>query len=257
MKQYNTIKLNFYGKTCELILNRPDKKNAMNFEMVEELSQCFDELQNNKDINLVLLKSVSDEFFSAGGDLNTIASISENDAYLMGTEVQNIFAKLTKLPQITVACIKGLIMGGGFELCLHADIRIAHENAKFALPELRHGMIPGAGGISLLARVSGISNALWVLASGKQFSAEEALRMGIVQTVESEENYANTLTQLSNFLENINLEVISTAKHLAWMNLNKDISECLNAESKEFGSLLNRFGRKKIEEFMANRNSKK
>ncbi|HOE04541.1 MAG TPA: enoyl-CoA hydratase/isomerase family protein [Bacteroidales bacterium] len=254
---YKSILVIQQGKQCEILLNRPERKNAINLEMLQELDFAFEWLMQDNEINVVLLKSPDPEIFSAGGDLTDIASVSPDDAYNLGLRVQSVFSKLTKLPQIVVACMRGKVIGGGAELCLYADFRIAHENMTLMLPELRHGMIPGAGGISLLSRIAGIGDTLFLLAGGTSFSADDALRTGIVQHVADNQHYDEFVSRTASFMMETEREVAATAKHIAWSNLNRSIGECLCMESQEFGSLLNRFGRDKIIEFMNSKKAKK
>lgn len=254
---YNEICFNTSGSICEIILNRPSRRNAISLSMLQELHHATKRLSGLNHINVILLRSNDPDFFSAGGDLRDIVSVSNEEAYELGNRVSEVFGSFTRLPQVVIACMKGKVMGGGAELCLYADIRIAHENLCFVLPEVQHNMIPGAGGVSMLSRISGIGNSLYMLLTAREINAVEAKNMGLVQDVFSDNNYEMCIAELCTKISASPLEIIDTVKRLAWNNLSEPIGYCLNMESKEFGSLLNRFGRNRIEAFFEAKNKNK
>ena len=179
---YRCIEIEKAGATRILSLSRPEKKNAISFAMLHELDDAFRGIATDKSCNTVIIKG-NGGLFSAGGDLKDIADIDESDAPITGIAVQEVFAKISILPQVVIACLDGLVAGGGAELALYCDIRIASSGFRLSLPEIKHGLIPGAGGIGMLSRFIGINNTLYYLASGREMNADTAFRLGLVQEV--------------------------------------------------------------------------
>lgn len=164
-------------------MNRP-KANAMGSGMLQELRACLSELEDpNHKSRCVVLTSFSTKVFSAGADLKERATMSQEQAADFVTLLRNTMERLAKLPIPVIAAVEGVAVGGGLEIALAADLRIASQTATFGLPETSLAIIPGAGGTQRLARLIGPAKAKELIWTGRRISAEEALEYGLVQAV--------------------------------------------------------------------------
>ncbi|TGL23892.1 enoyl-CoA hydratase [Leptospira yanagawae] len=162
-------------------LNRPEAKNAISIQFLQELSDCIDQVKTGKYRALVII-GVGDAFCS-GADLKERKSMSEPQVREFLRNINNCFTKLAGLSIPTIAAINGYAFGGGLELAISCDIRYASETAIMGLTETKLGIIPGAGGTQRLARIVGEATAMEWIFAGKKLSSEEALRRGLVSKV--------------------------------------------------------------------------
>ena len=168
----------------KLILNRP-KANAMGYEFVYTLQKKIDEINNSTDTRCVVVTSYSNKVFSAGADLKERATLTIQQTEEFVTLLRNTMNDLSTVKVPVIVAIEGVAVGGGLELALAGDIRIAGSNATIGLPETSLGIIPGAGGTQRLPRLTGISlgRAKQLIWTGRKITAEEAYQYGIVEEV--------------------------------------------------------------------------
>ena len=170
--------------TATIIVSNPGKLNALTHDIMRELSQAVKEVSKDEGVRVVILTGEGDRAFVAGADIGKMEKMTTTQILNELPEMQDIVGQLEGIPQPTIARINGIALGGGTELALACDIRIASENAVFGLPEVKLGIIPGYGGTQRLPRIIGTAKAKELLFTGDQVSADEALRMGLVnQTV--------------------------------------------------------------------------
>jgi enoyl-CoA hydratase len=169
-------------------LNRPDRLNALDVEMISELQQALSALERDAAIAAVVLTGAGERAFCAGAD---ISGFKETRGALKSAEIARRGQRLTLLMEqmgtAVVAAINGFALGGGMELAMAADIRIAADHAKFSQPEVNLGIMPGFGGTQRSARLLGRGWAMYLCLTGEQIDAAEALRIGLVQRVTSKE----------------------------------------------------------------------
>jgi enoyl-CoA hydratase len=164
-------------------LNRPAKLNTLNAQMVEELRACFGSIQDDPEVRVVVLTGAGEKAFTAGVDIAELAelsAISGKDFARRGHEVLGLIESLGKP---VLAAVNGYALGGGCELAMACTLRLAAENARFALPEVKLGLIPGYGGTQRLPRLIGRGRALELILSGEQITAQQALEIGLVNHV--------------------------------------------------------------------------
>jgi enoyl-CoA hydratase len=175
------------GQIVWFLLNRPDKRNAFNDEVIEELEWFLDGLQSNSKIRVLVLSSALDDIFTAGADIDIFFKVYSGDVYNGAIElsktVQRVFGKLENLPFPVISAVKGLCLTAGLEMSLCCDMIIAADNAKFGQIETKYGIIPGGGGTQRLARLVGPLKARELIYTCDIVGAEEALRIGLVNTV--------------------------------------------------------------------------
>jgi enoyl-CoA hydratase/3-hydroxyacyl-CoA dehydrogenase len=182
---FETLNLIKEGKVAIIKLNRP-RLNLINYTLLDELDKVLDQLWNDRNINVIMITGEG-ENFSAGAELS--APISDQIQFLeLVRKGERVFKKLTEIPKITIAFVKGYVLGGGFELASYCDIRIATENATFGFPETGLGLVPAWGGTQRLPKLIGISRAMYLILTGQRISAKEALEFGLVSKIVKDEN---------------------------------------------------------------------
>jgi enoyl-CoA hydratase len=215
-------------------LNRPTKMNALNSELISELDRLLDGIASDGEIVVVIVKG-SDKFFAAGADISELNAIaSPLAAHRFAEKAQSLFKKLSELRQPVIAAVSGPALGGGCELCLACDMRIAAENACFGLPEIKLGLLPGAGGTQRLARLIGAGLAKEMLFSGDPIDAREAYRIGLVNKVTSVELLMEEAMAMAMKLTGRPRFALQTIKRLVNEGLNMDLHSALAHESRCF-----------------------
>ncbi len=183
MTDYQTIHVSEADGICTITLSRPDKLNALNQAMLGELSAAFDALAGG-DSRVLIITGAGAKAFAAGADISEFSAI---DSAAAGSQFaargQAIFSKLAALNQVVIAAINGFALGGGCELALACDIRIAADSAMLGQPEINLGIIPGYGGSQRLTRLIGPGRAMLLLTTGDRIGASEAYALGLVDRV--------------------------------------------------------------------------
>ena len=164
-------------------LNRPEVYNALNLELVSELSMIFNNVLNEDNIKAVILTGRGNKAFCAGGDLNMVIDMTPIQAEKYASQVHNLLNTIENFEKPVIAAINGYALGGGCQLALACDLRIASSNAKIGQPEVTIGIPPGWGGSQRLARIIGISKAKELIFTGKIISAEEAKKINLLNSV--------------------------------------------------------------------------
>lgn len=193
---HQNIKIEYSGPIAYLIINRPEARNALNSATIAEIKTVLEELRDNSEVGCVVFTGEGDQSFASGADINQLEKKGFLDALQSGT-MQDIYAMIELYEKPTLAMINGYALGGGCELALATDLRVASTNAKLGFPELNLAVIPGAGGTQRLARVVGKGKALEMILLGKIISAEEALRMGLVNEVVEPEKLRETVETMA------------------------------------------------------------
>lgn len=166
-----------------LIINRPDKMNALNQTVLSELEQAIDQIEKDTIIKGVILTGAGEKAFVAGADISEFKGADANRAMEMASKGQAIFDRLEKSKKPTIAAIHGFALGGGCELAMACHIRIATEQARFGQPEVNLGLIPGYGGTQRLTQLVGRGKALEIMITGNMVDATQALQIGLVNQV--------------------------------------------------------------------------
>jgi enoyl-CoA hydratase/carnithine racemase len=164
-------------------LNRPDARNALSREVNQELAHIAGELGAGRDVRAVVLTGAGDRAFSAGADLKERRGVAAADSGPYIDAISGAVEAWAHLPRPTIAAVNGFAFGGGFELALACDFRIAVDSAAFALTEVRLGIMPGAGGSQRLPRLLGVARAKELVLLGRRVSAQRALEIGLVNAV--------------------------------------------------------------------------
>lgn len=171
-----------------IVINRPEKRNALNKETRLELREIMEEIKTDQNMRVVILTGAGDKAFISGSDINELREMTPLDMYNFTTTLgQQLYTDLGNLDIPVIAMINGLCIGGGCELAVACDIRIAADTAKFGQPEVLLGIIPGSGATQRLPRLIGIGKAKELIYTGNLIDAKEAERIGLVNKVVPQE----------------------------------------------------------------------
>lgn len=168
---------------AKITLSRPKALNALNNEMLAELRDVFGKIKTDKDILSVIITGEGEKSFVAGADISEMKDLDERQGYKFGLFGSDIFKEIERAKVPVIASINGYALGGGLELALACDLRIASEDAIFGFPEVGLGIIPGYGGTQRLPRIIGISKAKRLLFTAERIDAGQALKIGLVDIV--------------------------------------------------------------------------
>jgi cyclohexa-1,5-dienecarbonyl-CoA hydratase len=187
------VKLDVDGAVGTIRLDRPPM-NAINDELLRDLRDVAEEAVTNDDVRALVLYG-GEKVFAAGADIKMMAGLSPAQIKPVITAMQNVFTSVEQLPKVVIAAITGYCLGGGLELSMCADLRYAAADAKLGQPEIKLGIIPGAGGTQRLPRLVGPSRAKDIIYTGRFVKADEAERIGLVDRVvpEGEDVYQAAL----------------------------------------------------------------
>lgn len=179
---YQTLTLDVADRIAVLSVNRPDKLNALNDQVITELGLAITELRGRDDVGGIVLTGTGRAFI-AGADISEVGKASPIEAQRLARKGQEVFRLFETSPKPTIAAVNGFSLGGGCELAMCCHLRIASEAAKFGQPEVKLGLIPGYGGTQRLARLVGKGRALQLLMTGEMIDAAEAYRIGLANAV--------------------------------------------------------------------------
>jgi len=171
------------GKVAIVMVDQPDKLNALNTERLNALHQAFRELDGDAAVRCVVLTGGGDRAFIAGADISEMATMTPDEALAFARLGHAVATKIEAFQQPVIAAVNGFALGGGCEFALACDLRLASENAVFAQPEVGLGIPPGWGGTQRLPRLVGSGMAAELIYSGRRIDAAEALRIGLVNAV--------------------------------------------------------------------------
>lgn len=232
---YQNILVSLDGNLARLTINRPSKLNALNKETINELHLAFKALEENPQIRVVILTGSGEKAFVAGADISEFADFSVDEGAQLAAQGQEIlFDFVQNLSTPVIAAVNGFALGGGLELAMACHFRIASDNAKMGLPEVTLGLIPGYGGTQRLPQLVGKGRAMEMILTAGMIPAEEALRIGLVNHVVSQE-------ELLPFCESIAQKIIKNAplaisKAIHAINANyKEGENGFDTEIKSFG----------------------
>lgn len=212
-------------------LHRPEARNALNLELRQALSETFQKLNKNIAVRAIVLTG-GEKVFAAGADIHDFTTASTVEMYLRHTE--QYWQSLTDCSKPIIAAVNGYALGGGCELAMHADIIVAGQSAKFGQPEVKLGLMPGAGGTQRLLRAIGKFQTMLLVLSGKLISAEEANRMGLVSEVVEDENTIAHAMALAATIANFSPIAVQQIKEVIHLGQDMSLQSALSLERKAF-----------------------
>jgi enoyl-CoA hydratase len=192
----DTVLKELEGRVALLTINRPDKLNALNQQVRDDMLALLDEIASDDAIGVVVITGAGEKSFVAGADIGEFAGRTPFDQR-EAMRLPRIFDVMASFPKPVIAMINGFCLGGGCELAASCDIRVASDRARFGQPEINLGLIPGGGGTQRLPRIIGLGQAMRLILSGEMIQADEAARIGLVDLVAPAEELRATTLELA------------------------------------------------------------
>lgn len=222
------------GNLAIITLNRPDSMNAFNYEMLRELGQVAEAIRINPDIRVVIFTGAGEKAFSVGADLKERKTLTEQQVKRNIYKIGEVFSSIESLPQPTIAMMNGYAFGGGMELALSCDFRIAAHDITLGLTETSLAIIPGAGGTQRLPRLIGESKAMELILTARRLNAEEALSYGILTKVVSKESLLEETGKFADMMLANGPVALQQAKFAIKHGMNADLQTGLHIERKAY-----------------------
>lgn len=232
---YQFLIISEENSVTTITINKPESLNALNKQIIEELSMAFSELEKSKSCRVIILTGEGQKSFVAGADIKEFSDFgSSNAENLARTGQENLFNKIENLRKPVIAAVNGFALGGGLELAMCCHIRYASENAKLGLPEVTLGLIPGYGGTQRLPKLVGKGLANEMIFSAKMISADKAKSIGLVNDVFSSETLLDECKNLAKMIARNS--PLAIEKAIKAVNL-YDTDKGYETEIKSFGEL--------------------
>jgi enoyl-CoA hydratase len=222
------------GAVGVITMNRPEALNALNDQVLRDLDAVLDEVEQNEEI-LVAIVTGAGRSFVAGADIGQMSAFSAVEGKAFGAMGNRVFSKLETLTKPTIAAVNGFALGGGCELSMACDIRIASEKAKFGQPEVGLGITPGFGGTQRLPRIVGAANAMELILTAKTISAAEAKELGLVSHVYAPDELMDKALELANAIAANAQVAVRQSKAAIRRGLQTDITTGAAYETEAFG----------------------
>jgi enoyl-CoA hydratase len=236
---YQTILLEKNDLVSIITINRPEKLNALNQQTLEELEEAFDSIAKDKTVRAIVITGAGEKAFVAGADIAQIAEMDGAAGQQFAKYGQAVFNKIENFKKPVIAAVNGFALGGGCELALACHLRIAADTAKFGLPEINLGIIPGYGGTQRLPRVIGHSRALQMMLTGDMVDAATAENYGLVNQVVSRTELMSVATALAEKLSTKAPLAVGYILSAVYDGRELTMPEALNIEAKYFGEVCN------------------
>ena len=235
MTTYNNVLYQTDNGIGMITLNRPKALNALNSELLTELNGLLDEISQDESVKVVIVTGAGDKAFVAGADIAEMQSMSSMEGRAFGKFGQAIFNKLENIPQPVIAAVNGFALGGGCELAMACDIRIASDRAKFGQPEVSLGIVPGLGGTQRLPRLIGKGRAKELLYTADMINAEEAYRIGLVNKIVPADELLSTAKELAEKIMARAQVAVQLCKAAVNTGLDIDLESGIAYEAEVFG----------------------
>lgn len=228
------LSVEFEGYNCLITINRPEQMNALNFPTLKELQKLIKDLRFNSSLRTVIITGAGTKAFCAGADLKERAGLTNIQVKEFLYTIRNTLTEIENLQVPVIAAINGLALGGGTELALACDIRLASETATLGLTEVSLGIIPGAGGTQRMARLLGKGIAKEIILTGRKLTAHEALNLGLVNKVVSSDNLTDAALEMAGLINNNAPIAVQQAKFAINQGSEVDLETGLNIEAKAY-----------------------
>lgn len=234
--EYEILKPRRFGDVEVLTISRPSALNALNSAFFSEFNTYLDDIIANEPFKVLVITGEGKSFV-AGADIAEMVHLSPAAAKGFSEKGQETFLRLEKLPIPVIAAINGYALGGGCELAMACDIRLASTRAVFGLPEVTLGLIPGYGGTMRLPRLIGLGNALQCMLTGDPLKAEDALRYGLVQQLAESGHLLDTALEMAQKIASRGPKAIQMVKEVARKGLYLDAEKAMDLEKRRFSDL--------------------
>jgi enoyl-CoA hydratase/carnithine racemase len=226
------------GGVCTITLNRPGSMNSLNLRTVEALAAAVDALRSDRSVRVVVITGAGEKAFCSGADLKERATLSPDQVRRFIATIRNTFTAIEDLPQPVIAAVNGVALGGGTELLLACDLRVASERATLGLTEVRLAIIPGAGGTQRLPRLIGKGRAKELILTGRSIGAAEALAIGLVNRVVPADRLMEAARELAGEMLSAGPVALQQAKRAINQGCETDLATGLKLETAAYEAVI-------------------
>jgi len=233
---YQILKISIADRIATMTISRPAVLNALNSGFFREFNHFLDDLEPRDDVRVLIITGEG-KAFVAGADIAEMSGMTPQQAYDFSKGGQDSFARLGNLRIPVIAAVNGFALGGGCELAMACDFRIASKLAKFGQPEMNLGLIPGYAGTQRLSRISGIGNALYMILTADTITAEDALRIGLVQKLCEPEILMEEVMKLASRISSNGSQAVPVSKKIIHAGAELSFEEACKLEASEFSKL--------------------
>jgi len=237
MADLEHVRVEWDADLAIVTVDRPEKLNALNAEVVREIGEVFSSLRDDDNVRGVILTGAGSKAFVAGADIGELATMDAISGVRVSRDGQDVFRAIERFPKPVLAAVGGYALGGGCELALACHLRIASERARFGLPEVSLGIIPGYGGTIRLARLIGLGRAIELTLTGDMVDAERAREIGLVSAVVPGDALLDEAKALLRKVTKNGPIAIRMALESIYRGLDTATAEALDFESSLFGLL--------------------
>jgi len=234
--EYEILQIKKNEGIALVTISRPKAMNALNTHFFEEMDQAVASFREDSELRAIIITGEG-KAFVAGADIAEMQYKTSEEASDFARKGQNTFASFSKLNVPVIAAINGFALGGGLELAMSADFRIASTKAKFGQPEVNLGLIPGFAGTQRLSRLVGLADALYLLMSADMIGADDALRIGLVQKIVEPEELIDTCMKIAKNIASKGPQSVAKVKAVTHQGLNMTLEEGSELEAQQFGTL--------------------
>jgi len=224
------------GRVAYVIINREKSLNALNHRVITRFEEIFSELEHDDEVIVVVITGAGRKAFVAGADVKEIKEAGDKRTELI-QKGQEIFFKIRNSSKVVIAAVNGFALGGGCELALACDIRIASEDAKFGFPEAKLGLMAGYGGTQLLPRLLGVGRAKYLMFTGDMLTAAEAYQFGLVEKVCSSETLMEEVNTLARKISTNGPFALKACKRAINGGTVLPLDDALKLELEEYGKV--------------------
>lgn len=231
---FQTILVSINDRIATITFNRPDKLNAINLQIIDELKRAFESFEKDSNVGVIILTGAGEKAFVAGSDISALATYDSTSAKNYSEVGNKVLSYIQNFPKPVIAAVNGFALGSGCEIAMACHFRVASENAKFGQPEVNLGLIPGHGGTQRLTRIVGIGKAMELTLTGNTIDANEALRIGLVNKVVPLADLKSAAEAMAQIILTKAPPAIALAIKAINSNLEKPLSDGLKYEAELF-----------------------
>ncbi len=249
---YKNLDVNISDGIALVKVNRPEALNALNTNFFHEMDDVIASVSKNPEVSVMIITGVG-KAFVAGADISEMVDKTPDEGSAFSRLGQNTFRSLELMDIPVIAAINGFALGGGLELAMGCDFRIASAKAKFGQPEVNLGMIPGYAGTQRLPRLVGLADALYLLLTGEMIDAQDALRIGLVQRVVEPDDVMEEAMRLAGIIKSKGPKAVKKVKYVARKGYLSSFEEGCELEAEYFGTQFKDEGEEGMRAFLEKR----
>lgn len=250
--EYKILQPERHGSLCIITINRPESLNALNSAFFDEMDHFISHEATDPELTAIVITGMG-KAFVAGADIAEMVNKTSEEAEAFSLRGQNTFRGFSTIAVPVIAAINGFALGGGLELALACDFRIAASTAKFGQPEVNLGLIPGYAGTQRLPRLVGMGDALYILMTGEMLTAADALRIGLVQKVVEPEQLMDEVLRIAAVIASRGPEAVKRVKFVTRQGYQVSLAQGSLLEAQAFGQLFGKQGTEGMKAFLEKR----